>query len=1131
MRSLELLRKIPRPRLVATLAVLFAVYLALGFFVLPRYLVRVIPEQVTELLKRKAILGEVHVNPLLLSVELRDFSLAESDGAPLVEFRRLLVDFEASSLLRWAWTFSTITLEGLEVRAEIAPDGSFNLAELADGLPKGEAAPPGAKPSPPPRLLLQHLALVDAAVLFSDRSGARPAVASLRPLSIELRDLSTIPDRRGPYNVAARLPGGATLAWRGEISLEPIFSLGEISVRNTRPGAFWRFFEDEVKMAEPQGSVELGLRYRAAYTDGTPELTVEDIRFTASDLALTERGAKEPFFELKAAALTGGRFELARRELHLPSIELRGGVVRVEADADGVLNLQKLMVAPPPAQAAPPAPAPAPARAARPQAKPWRVKLDSIRLGELALQFRDLSRARPAAFGIGAVDVGLSAALETGAGDTQVKVDNLAVTLSRVTLGEAAAGEPLIQLATIGLQGGSFDLREQSVAVQRVALTGGTIKVAREADGSLRLLELLRGGERTHQPKESKVEKKPWRFALDAFDVQGLKIALAGHGFGQPLAYDIDPVTIALKNLSTDGKAPVRLDAALRVAQGGMLRVSGDASLSKGTLARAAARVSLERLNLKPLQPVVASRTTLALESGEVSAKLEARYRAIKGGAEVRGGGSASVDNLLLNEAGSGERFLEWKSVTVDGIQLSLAPDRLAIGDITLGGFGAKVLVNKDRSVNLVQAFKPAGTPAPQPAPVAAGDAPATFPVSIERVRMDRATVDFSDLSLILPFAAKIQELQGGVLGISTDRASRAVVKMEGRVDEFGLARIDGSLATHDPKSFLDLRVDFRNVEMSPLSAYSVTFAGRRIAGGRLALDLQYKIDQGQLAGENKVELQNFTLGERVEAPGALSLPLDLAVALLTDSEGRITVAVPVKGDVNDPQFSYGHLVWQAITTVISNIVSAPFRALFGGGGENVDSIAFDTGRAALLPPEREKLKRVAEALGKRPQLKLVVEGQHSDADRAALRQRDVARAIATALERPISGDEPPPVNVREARTQQAMEVLFVERNSEAALEELIVETGKTRGKPVDRVSPLTGRASADPYYDALLNRLNETAPLPADALDKLAAARAGVVAEHLEKTLSVPPGRMERKPPASGEGERAKLDLDVVKP
>src|SRR5262245_27943093 len=99
-RLTELWRKVPRPWLTVPLVALFVVYLVLGFFVLPRYLERVIPEQVTQFLKRQATLSEVSVNPLLLSIELRGFALAEPDGAPLVEFRRLLVDFEASSLVR-----------------------------------------------------------------------------------------------------------------------------------------------------------------------------------------------------------------------------------------------------------------------------------------------------------------------------------------------------------------------------------------------------------------------------------------------------------------------------------------------------------------------------------------------------------------------------------------------------------------------------------------------------------------------------------------------------------------------------------------------------------------------------------------------------------------------------------------------------------------------------------------------------------------------------------------------------------------------------------------------------------------------------------------------------------------------
>jgi hypothetical protein len=346
-------------------------------------------------------------------------------------------------------------------------------------------------------------------------------------------------------------------------------------------------------------------------------------------------------------------------------------------------------------------------------------------------------------------------------------------------------------------------------------------------------------------------------------------------------------------------------------------------------------------------------------------------------------------------------------------------------------------------------------------------------------------------------------------------------------------------LKPFQPKGFTDIGVVFRNVEMSPLSPYSATFAGRKIATGRLALDLRYKIENSKLAGDNKVVMERFTLGERVEAPGALNLPFDLAIALLTDSDGRINVAVPVTGNVDDPQFSYSHLIWQAIATVIKNIVTAPFRALaalFGGSAENLDNIAFDPGRATMQPPEREKLKRVADALGKRPQLKLVVEGQVGEADLAALRERDVANAIASKLGRaPAAGALAEPVNALDAKTQRAMELLYAERNSPQAYSQFVAETEKARGKPVSRVNPalaFVGRASADvAFYEAVLKRLNDTARIPDAAPGQLAEARARAVAEYLVQNLAVPAARVAPKAAAAPGSERVKLEFDVVRP
>jgi hypothetical protein len=487
--------------------------------------------------------------------------------------------------------------------------------------------------------------------------------------------------------------------------------------------------------------------------------------------------------------------------------------------------------------------------------------------------------------------------------------------------------------------------------------------------------------------------------------------------------------------------------------------------------------------------------------------------------------------------------------MTANGMRLTLAPDELKVDEVRIAGVGAKVVIYKDRSVNLMQAIAPNTTvpapaqPKPEPAQAAAtvSDAEPLFPVTVARVAFDGGIVDFADLSLVLPFAARIHELTGAVQGLGTDPDARALVRLEGRVDEYGLARAEGSLRPFKPTSFTDLTVTFRNVDMPALSAYSATFAGRRIASGRLALDLRYKINNGVLAGENRVVLEKFTLGERVEAPGALNLPLDLAVALLTDSEGRIDLAVPVSGNVDDPKFSYSQVIWQAVGNLISRIVTAPFRAigaLFGGGSgeKDMENIAFDPGRTTLLPPEQEKLKGLAEALGKRPQLRVVAEGQYGPADRAALRTRGVEAAIATKLGRGAAGSGvADAVNVTDAKTQRALEALFIERRSEQALEAFATEIEKSRGKPVSRANAalvLVGRGSADrEFYEALLKRLIETAPVPEPALAQLAGARAEAVADHLTAALKVPAGRVAARSSTASGAAQVKLALEVAAP
>ncbi len=64
-----------------------------------------------------------------------------------------------------------------------------------------------------------------------------------------------------------------------------------------------------------------------------------------------------------------------------------------------------------------------------------------------------------------------------------------------------------------------------------------------------------------------------------------------------------------------------------------------------------------------------------------------------------------------------------------------------------------------------------------------------------------------------------------------------------------------------------------------------------------------YKVSQKQLHGENKVMIDQFTFGKGTDSPDATSLPVRLAVALLKDRHGKIAIDLPVRGDLNEPDF------------------------------------------------------------------------------------------------------------------------------------------------------------------------------------------------------------------------------------
>jgi hypothetical protein len=384
---------------------------------------------------------------------------------------------------------------------------------------------------------------------------------------------------------------------------------------------------------------------------------------------------------------------------------------------------------------------------------------------------------------------------------------------------------------------------------------------------------------------------------------------------------------------------------------------------------------------------------------------------------------------------------------------------------------------------------------------------------------MQNGQLDFADRSLALPFGTHIHALTGTIVNISSKPGGApARLTLGGQIDNYGSARAEGRLDLFNPTNLLDIKAAFNNVEMKSLTPYSATFAGRRINSGKLTLNLQYGIKNRQLTGDNKVVMDQLTLGDRVESPEAKDLPLDLAIAILEDSKGRIDLGLPVKGSLDDPQFSFGGIIWDAFVNVVTNIVTAPFRALGAlfGGDEEFHGLVFEPGQPALSPSEREKLVHFAAALNQRPNLSVTVRGTWADADRVALQDLALRQQLAGKLGLSTDGD-PGPITPDQPKVKSALEDLYADRFGNGALAGLkegyrkanpgqLPET--TGGQVMSALTGLIGTKSSlsDQDIDAikgidfhalLYQKLRDAEVMPDSKLQALAQARGeGIIKE-----------------------------------
>lgn len=597
---------------------------------------------------------------------------------------------------------------------------------------------------------------------------------------------------------------------------------------------------------------------------------------------------------------------------------------------------------------------------------------------------------------------------------TQAKLDNAYLRLRSLEVKDTH-DSTLLNLKKIDVEKVRLNLAKQQVKVGAVVVDGMEAPIVREAGGQLQWEQLAAKMSHTNgvigapagsqagsaapatapvaTVAQAKNAGKPWMISAPSLQVKNADVNFVDNAVTPAQQLLLKDMQLSVTDFESSLHSPLGVALSAKTGEQGAFAVAGQINLSPVS---AHLQVNSKDIDLRVAQAYLSPFVQIELRSGMLDSALQLELSTLDPLA-FSVNGDVGVSQLHTLDAQKNQDFLKWQQLQLTGIHYQHGT-RLAIDAVKMQMPYLRFVINENRSTN-VQALLVKRDDKTAAASSAANiTAPATPPVSMQPrpslaihiggIDVMDGSANFADYSLTPNFSTVIGQLNGKIGTLDNQQDSPARIDIAGKVDRYAPVNIEGTLTPFDPLQRLDINARFHRMELTTLTPYSGKFAGYRIRKGRLNLDLHYQITQGQLNAQNNVVLDDLQLGEKVDSPDAVDLPVRLAVALLKDPEGNIKVELPVEGDLNNPSFSLGPVIWKTLRNLIVRAVESPFSFISGlvkgDSSENLDSIAFAPGSSELSAAGVSKLKTLSSALKERPRLRLEVEGtsaRHTDGE------------------------------------------------------------------------------------------------------------------------------------------------------
>jgi hypothetical protein len=612
-----------------------------------------------------------------------------------------------------------------------------------------------------------------------------------------------------------------------------------------------------------------------------------------------------------------------------------------------------------------------------------------------------------------------------------VAVDDSAFALRNFKLGAPGETNNLAELPLFVVTGASADLVHHRAAVDSVTVADGSLSLSRDKNSAINVVELSKPSQPdavapggilfllrsvTNAVALLLNSTNQWSGTVRSVDVTNCALHLEDHVNSRPARLDLTEIALAAKNISNLPGTNLTADLSLRWNTNGTIKIGTTASFLPPT---ADVQIDLDQLDLGTLDPYLEPKVDLYILGSKVGLHGTVSLRTPQDQLPlVAFKGDASLTDFHTVDGVMAKDLVKWDAIRFQGIEANLNPQSVAIKEIDVVNAYARLVVETNKSINLLNALRMTKTNAPAPTNEASVATVAKAPgstinepvatnsalplIAIGAIVITNTAVSFSDRSIRPEVDLAIQDINGSIAGLSSEQLQHADINLTAMVEGVGPASVTGHINPFSDKLTNSVKISVKDIDLTPTSPYAGKFAGYGIAEGKLDLDLDYQMVGKKLNSKNVITLDQFTFGDHVDSPDATHLPVRLAIAILKDRDGKIVLDVPIQGSLDDPKFRVGKVVERAIVNILEKVATSPFSllgALFGGGGEELGYQDFAAGSATLTAADQKKLDSLEKGLYARPGLKLEIAGGVDPVgDRQGLQRAALDRDIRTRI-------------------------------------------------------------------------------------------------------------------------------------